>query len=89
MLWRIFHVSKQVAFHLLAIAVPDPGITSIHIAYELENIMDETLVVIVSAVHFGKVIISLRKVLEVAVTGAVVALGPCVFIVEDTSEILH
>ena len=47
-----FTLSKQVAFQLLAVAVSDCVITSISIAYPVQNIMDETLLVTVCSVYF-------------------------------------
>ena len=41
---------KRVAFQLLALVVPDASITSCYIAYDLHNIMDEILVIIVCSV---------------------------------------
>ena len=63
----------------MAVVITDAVITSISIAYNLYNIMDKTLVVIVCSVYFGKVINTSRVVLE----ADVIALDPFV-LVEDT-----
>ena len=57
-------VSKQVAFRLLALAVPDSVKTEIPIAYPERNIMECTLVAIVFSDNAGKVINTRREVVE-------------------------
>ena len=56
------------AFQLLALVVPDLELTPRKIAYNVENTMDETLMVTVCSECFGNIIISRRKVLEVALS---------------------
>ena len=59
-----FIISKRVAFRLLALAVPDPVKMEIKISYPERDIMECTLVVIVSIVNAGKVINTRREVVE-------------------------
>ena len=59
-----FVVSKQVAFTLLALAVPDSVKTEITIAYPEYNILECTLVLIVFSVNGGKIINTRREVVE-------------------------
>ena len=57
-------VSKQVAFRLLALAVPDSVKTEITIASPNHNVMECTLVVIVFSVNARKVINTGHEVVE-------------------------
>ena len=58
-------VSKRVAFRVFALAVLDSVKTELTIAYPERNIMECSLVVIVSSVNAGKVINTRREVVEV------------------------